>query len=96
LTASSDFLTFTPRFRFAPRRTRLVTARCVGAWSLFTAAGTARPLGSWAARANAGSHAGLAADATEQSGLGLFDDFDFSVIAVNTEVSEGTIGCLFD
>jgi hypothetical protein len=59
-------------------------------------AGTTRTLGSRSARANTSSHSSFTSNATEQSRLGLFDDFDFSVIAMYAEVGECSIGRLFN
>jgi hypothetical protein len=96
LSARATLLAFAPWFSVVSRRARRLASRWAGAWSVVTSAGSARSLGAWSARADASSHPGLAFDATKHPGLGLFDHFDFGIIAVDAEVGESPIGRLFN
>jgi len=55
-----------------------------------------RSLRSWSARTYSGSHSSFATNSTEQTGFGLFDYFDFGVIAMNAKVGERSVRRLFD
>jgi hypothetical protein len=96
LTTGTGLFAVSPRFRFTFRSAWLLASRSVRSWSLLATAGASRTLGSRPARTNSSSYPSFASNATEQSRLGLFDDFDFSVVAMYAEVGEGAIGRLFD
>jgi hypothetical protein len=96
LTVCRGLFPITSRFGFTPWSAGLLAARSVRTGSLLTTAGAARTLGPRAARTDAGSNASFTANATKQSRPGLFDDFDFGVVAMHAEVGEGSIGRLFD
>jgi hypothetical protein len=96
LTTGSALLAFSSWFGFGLRRSRPISSRGTGARALFAATGTARALGSWSTRTNTRSHPRLAADAAEETGLGLFNNFDLRVVAVDAQVGEGSVRCFFD
>jgi hypothetical protein len=83
-------------FRFASGRTGLLITWPSGTRSVVAPSGTTRTLWSWSARANSGSHASFTSDASEQTRLGLFDYFDFCVIAMDAKVGEGSVCRFFD
>jgi hypothetical protein len=96
LTTGPALLAFSSRFGFGLRCARPLSSWGTGAWSFLADAGAARTLGSRAARADSSAHTRLATDTAEQTGLGLFNDFDFRVIAVYAQVGEGSVSRLFD
>jgi hypothetical protein len=78
------------------RSSRSVVSRAAGSRSLFTSAGSTRALRTRTAWTNARTHAGFTADSTKQAGLRLFDYFDLRVVAVHTQMGEGSVSRLFD
>jgi hypothetical protein len=63
---------------------------------LLTSSRSARTLRSGSAWAHPCPHSSLAAYATEQAGLWLFENLDLGVITVDAQVSESSIGGLFN
>ena len=59
-------------------------------------AGSTRALGAWSARTNASSHPASPRTRPNSPGLGLFDYFNFGVVAVHTQVGEGSVRRLFN
>jgi hypothetical protein len=96
LTTGRGLLTVASGFGFSSRSSRPVVTRASSSGSLFASTGSARALRTGTARANARAHTGFTADTAKEAGLRLFDYFDLRVIAVHTQVGEGSVGRLFD
>jgi hypothetical protein len=57
---------------------------------------TTRSLRPRSTRAHPGPHACLSSHPSKQSGFGLFEYLDFSVVTMHTEVRQSSVGGLVD
>jgi hypothetical protein len=96
LTTGGGLFAVASRFSLSPRSSRPVVSRAARSWSLFASTSSTRALRTWTARANTRTHAGFTADSTEEARFRFFDYFDLRVVAVHTQVGEGSVGRLFD
>jgi hypothetical protein len=96
LTAGRGLLTVASGFGLGSRSSWSVVTWCARARSFFAGTCSTRTLRSWTARANARAHSSFSSDTTKKARLGLFNYFDLRVVAVYTQVGEGSVGRLFD